>query len=306
MLELRKSKLGPDHPDTLTSMSNLAFGYSQSGQTEQALELDREVLELRRTKLGLDHTDTLTSMANLAASYSRVRKLDKSVPLFEEVIKIQSKKLGHAHPNTQLSVANLGVNYKDAGRVDEAIPLLEEAFESSKRIKSLQWVSKPLRDAYIKGKRIEKLKGLVFASIEKSRATGKPKTLRTEISQGGYDLFQVGAYTDAEKLLQESYNLHATYNADSWEKFDVQSKLGAAMLKQEKFAIAKTTLAEAYDGLSDKIEQVPDDQRERILLRVVNWLIELAEATENEEDLKKWTAEKEKLAKESSEQEDSQ
>ena len=38
-LEKRKAKLGPDHPDTLTSMNNLAMAYKATGKLDKALPL---------------------------------------------------------------------------------------------------------------------------------------------------------------------------------------------------------------------------------------------------------------------------
>jgi len=64
-VEKQKAKLGPDHPDTLTSMNNLALAYQDSGQLAKAVTLSEETLETRKAKLGRDHPDTLTSMNNL-------------------------------------------------------------------------------------------------------------------------------------------------------------------------------------------------------------------------------------------------
>ena len=57
----RKSKLGPDHPDTLTSMGNLAMGYLDAGKLDKALPLFEETLALMKAKLGPDHPDTLAA-----------------------------------------------------------------------------------------------------------------------------------------------------------------------------------------------------------------------------------------------------
>ena len=38
-LALRKAKLGPDHPDTLSSMNNLAVSYAALGRQAEALKL---------------------------------------------------------------------------------------------------------------------------------------------------------------------------------------------------------------------------------------------------------------------------
>ena len=40
----RRAKLGPDHPDTLRSMSDLAGAYEDAGNVEKARELDKECL----------------------------------------------------------------------------------------------------------------------------------------------------------------------------------------------------------------------------------------------------------------------
>jgi len=61
--------LGPDHPDTLGSMSNLATVYEADGQVKKALPLLEEALATTKTKLGPDHPDTLRTMGNLAKVY---------------------------------------------------------------------------------------------------------------------------------------------------------------------------------------------------------------------------------------------
>ena len=68
-LKIMKGKLGPEHPDTLTSMNNLALTYQAAGKLDLALPLYKETLKLRQAKLGPDHPDTLTSMNNLALGY---------------------------------------------------------------------------------------------------------------------------------------------------------------------------------------------------------------------------------------------
>ena len=66
-LALRKAKLGPDHPDTLSSMNNLADGYRPpaSSTAHAAVRGDAE-----KAKLGPDHPDHHV-MNNLASSTDR-------------------------------------------------------------------------------------------------------------------------------------------------------------------------------------------------------------------------------------------
>ncbi|KAK7182331.1 kinesin light chain [Paraphaeosphaeria sporulosa] len=67
VMQTRKMKLGTYHPDTLTSMANLASIYKDQARWNDAEKLQVQVIETRKTKLGVDHPDTLTSMANLAS-----------------------------------------------------------------------------------------------------------------------------------------------------------------------------------------------------------------------------------------------
>ena len=67
--QLQESKLGADHPVTLTSRNNLAAIYLDAGRTAEALALHEANLKPYESKLGHDHPDTLTSRNNLAAAY---------------------------------------------------------------------------------------------------------------------------------------------------------------------------------------------------------------------------------------------
>ncbi|KAF2875763.1 Tetratricopeptide repeat-domain-containing protein, partial [Massariosphaeria phaeospora] len=69
-METRKRVLGEEHPDTLTSIGNLALTYRNQGRWKEAEELQAKELEICSRVLGEEHPSTLTSMANLASTYS--------------------------------------------------------------------------------------------------------------------------------------------------------------------------------------------------------------------------------------------
>ncbi len=97
-LTSRKAKLGPDHPDTLSSMNNLALAYMASGRLKDALPLMEETLKRKRARLGRDHPNTLTSMNNLADAYSNADRVAEAIPLHEEALKLRRNKLGRRPP----------------------------------------------------------------------------------------------------------------------------------------------------------------------------------------------------------------
>ena len=57
--------LGPERPDTLTAMSNLALTLISLGDVGGARKLLEEALAIQRQVLGPEHPGTLISMVNL-------------------------------------------------------------------------------------------------------------------------------------------------------------------------------------------------------------------------------------------------
>ncbi len=84
-VELRRAKLGPDHPDTLEAMEKLAGALWEAGKREQGLALLRETLTRRKARLGPDDPATLKSMTDLGAVYRAARQLDHALPLASQL-----------------------------------------------------------------------------------------------------------------------------------------------------------------------------------------------------------------------------
>ncbi|KAN0093887.1 hypothetical protein V8E51_017071 [Hyaloscypha variabilis] len=60
-METRKTKLGVDHPDTLTSMNNLAFMWKGNGKEIEAVRLMQDCVRFRKRVLGLNHPHSISS-----------------------------------------------------------------------------------------------------------------------------------------------------------------------------------------------------------------------------------------------------
>jgi hypothetical protein len=66
VIEICKQVFGLEHPNTLTSMANLASTYHYQRRWKEAEELGVQVMQTRKQVLGPKHPSTLTSMVNLA------------------------------------------------------------------------------------------------------------------------------------------------------------------------------------------------------------------------------------------------
>jgi tetratricopeptide (TPR) repeat protein len=129
VLEIRRRVLGPEHPNTLTSMNNLTFSISNQGRYAEAEKLRREVLEISRRVLGPEHPKTITYMNSLAFSISKQGRYAEAEKLRREVLEIDKRVLGPEHPATLVSMGNLATSASLQGRYAEAEELFREVLE---------------------------------------------------------------------------------------------------------------------------------------------------------------------------------
>ncbi|KAN0070946.1 purine and uridine phosphorylase [Elaphomyces granulatus] len=118
VMETFKTVLGPEHPDTLTSMSNLASTYRYRGQWMEAEKLEVQV-----------HPNTLTSMHNLASTYRNQGRWMEAEKLFVQVMETEKTVLGPEHPDTLMSMWKLSRTLKGMGRCAEALSLLRDCVQ---------------------------------------------------------------------------------------------------------------------------------------------------------------------------------
>ncbi|KAH8661168.1 hypothetical protein BGZ61DRAFT_485518 [Ilyonectria robusta] len=133
-VKTRASVLGEEHPDTLSSMNNLALTYRNQGRWKEAEELQVRVMETRANVLGEQHPDTLTSMGNLTVTYMNQGRWKEAEELQVRVMETTKNALGEQHPSTLSSMANLASTYWNQGRWKEAEELDLRVMETRKTV----------------------------------------------------------------------------------------------------------------------------------------------------------------------------
>ncbi len=133
-LEFRRRELGPEHPDTLTSMNNLADTLGKQGDLAGARKLQEETLAIERRVLGPEHPDTLTSMNNLADTLGKQGDLAGARKLQEETLDIRRRVLGPEHPDTLLSMNNLAETLSSQGDLAGARKLQQKTLAIKRRV----------------------------------------------------------------------------------------------------------------------------------------------------------------------------
>lgn len=133
-LGIAEQRLGPEHPDTLSWMNDLADALLALGRLEEAELQYRQALEVRDRALGAEHPDTLISNISLAAALIERGRLADAEPLLRRSVAVSERVLGPEHPHTLTSVNNLAVVLEERGRQREAETLYRRAAEARERV----------------------------------------------------------------------------------------------------------------------------------------------------------------------------
>lgn len=133
-LETRKRVLEDEHPDTLSSISDLAATYWKQGRSVDAADLQEQVLATRKTVLDDEHPDTLRSMSDLAATYWKQGRLVDAAKLQEQVVATRKTILENGHPDILSSISDLAVIYREQGKLVDVERLQLYILETRKRL----------------------------------------------------------------------------------------------------------------------------------------------------------------------------
>jgi tetratricopeptide (TPR) repeat protein len=126
-LAIREKVLGPGHPDTATSLENLALLFQDKDDFAAARPLLERALAIREKVLGPEHPDTAYSLNNLVWLLQARGDLAAAQPLLKRALAICEKVLGPEHPRTAESLHNLALVFRKQGDLAAAQPLFERA-----------------------------------------------------------------------------------------------------------------------------------------------------------------------------------
>ena len=126
-LAIREKALGPEHPDTATSLDRLGLLLKAQDDLAAARPLHERALAIREKALGPEHPDTATSLNNLARLLQEQGDLAGARPILERALAIYETALGREHPDTAVSLNNLAVLLWTQGDLAGAQPLYERA-----------------------------------------------------------------------------------------------------------------------------------------------------------------------------------
>jgi tetratricopeptide (TPR) repeat protein len=261
-LAIRRMCLGADHPETLSSMDQLAGAYSWTGRFQDLIVLRSQLLELRKAGLGPDNPETLACLAKLAAAYQCAGQWDVSNQLFEDLIDRERAILGPAHSQTLDSMHLLAMNYAETDRLAQSIALHEEVLRLNEtangpRHNSSLWERMTLAQVCQRAGQLDRAEQLLDEALEIQLVTGRqrgdsPRQRLGIANVRGWQALNLllrRRYAEAERLAREAEAVWAEICPENQRRFYLMSVRGAALCGLGQYAEAEPLLLRAYEGM---------------------------------------------------------
>ncbi|MCH9651369.1 MAG: tetratricopeptide repeat protein [Deltaproteobacteria bacterium] len=128
-LDLRASRLGLDHLDSLESLNDLAETLFTGGRFEEAESLFGQVLAGRKRRLSEAHPKTIETLNNIAVVQQAQENFQGAEVTMREVIEDRRRLYGNDHPHVILSYSNLAQILSSQGKFQEAVGWAEQALD---------------------------------------------------------------------------------------------------------------------------------------------------------------------------------
>jgi len=127
VLEIYERELGPDHPTTAISLSNLASLYLRRGMRERAEPMLKRALHIEEQALGPEHPQVANTLLDLGLLNAIERKPALAEALVKRALTIQEKTYGTNNPKLVVPLNQLALAYVDQGNYRAAESSLERA-----------------------------------------------------------------------------------------------------------------------------------------------------------------------------------
>jgi non-specific serine/threonine protein kinase/serine/threonine-protein kinase len=133
-LRTQQGLLGPEHIETVQTMTDLYGLKWRRGQLQEAETGLLETVRLKKKLLGDEHPSTLNSENNLASIYMLRGRHAEAERLYRECLDIRRRVQGPDHPDTLGASNNLANLYSRLGRHKEAGELYRLTYDGRRRV----------------------------------------------------------------------------------------------------------------------------------------------------------------------------
>jgi tetratricopeptide (TPR) repeat protein len=253
LLEERKARLGPDHPEVLDCMAALADAFRWASQLDTSRRLDEQVLEKRLLLFGLTHPATLGIMSQLAGLHDAAGRFEEAIDLNVKILDALRAKKESESQWAYFIRLQIAISCMRVGKFDQADRLLREVRQ--------YYQNRP--DSHERGFNLGNSGGWLALSL----------------------LLQQ-RYAEAEPIAREAAGLYGKHAPNNARRFYYEGILGAVLLGQQKYTEAEPILLQAYQGMKRWERMSPLVISG--LTEVGGWIVQFYEATNQPEKARVW------------------
>jgi CHAT domain-containing protein/Tfp pilus assembly protein PilF len=132
---VRERILGPDDPQTATSVNNLAGDYARQNNYSEAEPLYKRALAIRENALGLNHPSTADTLNHLADLYQTKGNYASAEPLYERALEFYERARGPNDRDATQCLKQLAYSHMAQGKYGTAEPLYARALQIDEAVK---------------------------------------------------------------------------------------------------------------------------------------------------------------------------
>jgi len=119
--------LGPDHPEVVRSLDDLAEVYLDQGRYDLAEPLYKRTLADAEKAYGSYHSEVAARLRKLAGMYDSQGRYAEAEPLHKRALAIKEEAVGSNHPSVAATLNNLAEMYDSKGQYALAEPLYKRS-----------------------------------------------------------------------------------------------------------------------------------------------------------------------------------
>ncbi len=290
-LEIRKQERGPEHPETLAIITELASVMGDLNRTPEAIAMMTENLATQQRVLGPKNIDTVRTINALAWLKYGSRDYEEAERLFRASLEGFKKTVGPDAAPTIKAKTNIAMALSSQQRADEAEPLAREGAEESERLLGAKnpdtlYAKNTLAWTLLTAEKVEQAEPIwkqVVADATEVMGIDHPYRLYW-LNSLGWCEFQMSNYAGAEACFEEAAARREVVLAPGhFDIFNSYQGLLRARVRLKKFAEAETV------GLKWRAEAVRRFGRDSGLVREFDeWLVTLYEGWNRPEEASKY------------------
>ncbi|KAN0095067.1 TPR-like protein [Hyaloscypha variabilis] len=271
ILTLRSKLQGPNHPDTITALSNLASVYSSASEYLAAEPLYRDVVERSTVAFGDGHARTFAAILYHGRALRGLRRYTESIAIFNTLLDKIFRQWGECHNSIAEIYEDLAILNVNRGRYDEAVGYFNHALRVYRKLndKSAVVVMIDLCTCYIIIKAYSKAEHQAQEAVseaEKIFGLHHPVTINARIQQasallGNEKYVEVDELTDA--LRQD---IESREGKDSTRVLRVEQIYGRSLRAQGRLKEAESFLESSINTRPHKDPRDPETSLMILLL----------------------------------------